>query len=48
MKEKDDLQLKLKIQIEKTDDEKTKKYIWTSVGIVVGAGVGILTYELAK
>ena len=48
LKEKDDLQLKLKIQIEKTDNEKTKKYIWTSVGIVVGAGVGILTYELAK
>ena len=48
LREKDDLQLKLKIQIDKTDSEKTKKYIWTSVGVIVGAGVGILTYELAK
>ena len=48
LKEKDDLQIKLKIQIEKTDSEKLKKYIWTTVGIIVGAGTGILTYELVK
>jgi len=48
LKEKDDLQLKLNIQIEETDRQKTHKYIWAGVGIVAGAGLGILTYELAK
>jgi len=48
LKEKDDLQIQLKIQIEKTGNEKIKRYIWTVVGVVVGAGAGILTYELAN
>ena len=48
LKEKDAIQLKLDIQIKKTGDEKVKKYIWTAVGIVVGASAGILAYELVK
>lgn len=46
--EKDDLKLKLEIQTKKTEEEIVKKYIWTSVGVVVGAGLGILIYEIAK
>jgi len=48
LKQKDALELKLNIQIKETDRQKTHKYIWTGVGIVAGAGLGILTYELAK
>ena len=48
LKEKDALQIRLDLQIKKTSDEKVKKYIWTVVGVVVGASAGILTYELVK
>ena len=48
LKEKDNLQIKLKVQIEKTDNEKFKKYIWTVVGVIVGASTGILAYELVR
>ena len=48
LKEKDSLEMKLKLQIELTESEKTKRYIWTSLGLVAGASVGILTYSLVK
>lgn len=48
LKEKDALELELKIQVKKTDSEIMKKYLWTSIGVAVGAGAGILTYELVK
>jgi len=48
LEEKDSLKISLELQIKKTEDEVTNKYIWTSAGLVVGAGVGILINELSK
>jgi hypothetical protein len=48
IKEKKDVELKLKLQIEKTNNEIKSKKIWSVVSIVVGAAGGILLIELVK
>ena len=48
LEEKDSLKISLELQIKKTNSEVTKRYIWTSAGLIVGAGVGILINELSK
>ena len=48
LEEKDSLKISLELQIKRTESEVTKRYIWTSAGLIVGAGVGILINELSK
>lgn len=48
IKEKDDLLIKLNIVSEDLKKETNSKYLWTIVGAISGAGLGILIYEISK
>ena len=48
LKDKDTLELNLKLQIEKTDSEVTKKYLWASASVFAGAGIVILVNKLSN
>lgn len=47
-KENDNLNAKLKELKDNLSSEKTSKYIWTIVGTISGAGLGILVYEISR
>ena len=48
LRDKDKLELSLKLQIEKTDSEVTRKYLWASASLFVGAGLGVLIFKLSN
>lgn len=48
IKEKDQLKLDLTNKEQELKKEVQSKYVWTIVGAIGGAGLGILVYEIAK